>query len=282
MRSSTTFLAAAATLLSFAAATPLEARYETCIAPQQWHICGDGWSGCCSVSPCKGPSIASNCPDQGSSGPRPTPTEDESPPATSAKPEVDEGWHEFCKEDDSQCNWNATFYHIKNYDEDYAKNSTVSFFVWNDSENTTELRRDAIGVFQNIPDDAKNCSLYFYKPGQGAYYGVHNSGALDMATLDTGDKEFVDAVGGKANWKSTAELLKDGKETGTLDLNNWGWTLGEKSLTNSAKFACKKEIAIHFTLSAPEEGSVIFDQVRKLGQVNNFVQRAGWVIKYDL
>lgn len=289
MRSSTTFLAAAATLLSFAAATPLEARYETCIAPQQWHICGDGWSGCCSVSPCKGPSIASNCPDQGSSGPRPTPTEDESPPSESpdapAKPVKDDLWQKTCKNDDSDCNWNATFYHIKNYDEKYASNSTSQLYVWKDRDDSTNLRRDAITVFSDIPDGVENCTLNWYKPATGIFYGTYNDGSFNLSLIDLGKKKLLDTVDGEINWNSAAELIKpkDDEDISMLDLGNWGRSPGSATpLSDGTVFSCKgkRELVFHFALSAVSDGAVIVDQVRKPAQDGAALERAGWFLKY--
>ena len=286
MRSSTTFLAAAAALLSFAAATPLEPRYETCTAPKQWHVCGDGWAGCCTVSPCKGPSIASNCPDEGSSEP-PTAASAPSTPSASAeaKPKIDEGWQQYCKADGSNCNWNVTYYHIKNYDDEYASNSSKQLFVWKDNDGSTNLRRDAIGVFKNIPEGVESFTIAFYKADDGVFYGTFRDGSFNMSLIDTGDKEFLDAVDGEVNWKNTAKLREDENKINStqLDLGNWGWTLGYTSINSGTKFPCKgkKELAILFELIATPDSSVIIDQVNALDEVNNYVTRSGWYIKYE-
>ncbi|KAF2439737.1 hypothetical protein P171DRAFT_435602 [Karstenula rhodostoma CBS 690.94] len=299
MRSSTTFLAAAAALLSFAAATPLERRYDECRAPQQWHVCGDGWTGCCSVSPCKGPAIASGCPDEGGSKP-PTPTVASTEPsaaacsgASSAGPtpgntDVDNGWFEgsnrVCKEDDSDCNWKPTFWTIKNYDQEFTKNSTSQFYTWQEGAIDNSVnRRDVIAVYKDIPDNAKNCSVHWYKPMTGIFYGTYGDGSFNISLIDTGDKDLEEAVGGKINWKNTEKFIEKQERKGALDLGNWGWSIGHMALTNNGKIDCsgKKEIAVHFAMSAGTEGAVIIDQVSEKGKVNSFVQRAGWVLRYE-
>ncbi|KAF1968928.1 hypothetical protein BU23DRAFT_601924 [Bimuria novae-zelandiae CBS 107.79] len=290
MRSSTTFLAAAAALISFTAATPLERRYDECRAPQQWHICGDGWAGCCSVSPCKGPAIASGCPDEAASSPSgsttnpPTPTVSGSSLPSSSAAAVDTIWLEKCKEDDSNCNWKPTYHFIKNYDEEYSTNSTSQLFVWKERDDAnTNYRRDAIAVFSDIPDGVKNCSLSWYKPDKGIFYGTYSDGSFNLSIIDTGDKKFEDAVDGKINWKNTKKFFGDEDEGQQLDLSNWGWTLGATYLNSANPIVCegKSEIVVHFELSAVYEGGVIIDQVSEVGKVNSFVQRAGWVLRYD-
>lgn len=290
MRSTTTFLAAAAALLSFTAATPLERRYQECRAPQQWHICGDGWSGCCSVSPCKGPALASGCPDEGS--PRPEPTDDDdssssktsgAAPVTSSAPAVDTEWKKKCKEDDSNCNWKPTYYSIKNYEEEFSQNSTKQFYTWKDKDGANGLRRDAIAVFENIPSGVKNCSISWYKPEKGIFYGTAGDGSLNLSIIDTGNKKFADAVGGAINWKNTKKFFADEDQSRQLDLGNWGWTTEVAWLNSNEPVVCsgKSEVVIHFEMAAIPEGSVIVDQWSKLGGENNFVQRAGWVLRYD-
>ncbi|KAK7190474.1 hypothetical protein DPSP01_005297 [Paraphaeosphaeria sporulosa] len=296
MRSSTTFLAAAAALLTFAAATPLERRYNECRAPQQWHVCGDGWAGCCSVSPCKGPAIASGCPDEGGSNP-PTSTVESTEPSSAAcssagptpgNNDVDNRWFDgpskVCKEDDSDCNWKPMFHTIKNYDEEFAKNSSSQFYAWQDGAiDNSVKRRDVIAVYKDIPDSVKNCSIHWYKPMTGIFYGTYGDGSFNISLIDTGDKGLEEAVGGKINWKNTEKFFEKQTRTGALDLGNWGWSIGDTSLSNSAKLDCsgKKELVVHFALSAGAEGAVIVDQISEKGKVNGFVQRAGWVLKYE-
>lgn len=286
MRSSTTFLAATVALLSFIAATPLERRYQECRAPQQWHICGDGWSGCCSTTPCKGPGKKSYCPDEQSSqssNNQASPTVSASSAASSG-PALDTKWQEKCKEDDSNCNWKPTYHYIKNYDEKYARNSTSQLFAWKDADtSSTKYRRDAIGVFADIPAGVKNCSLSWYKPEKGIFYGTSVDGTFNLSIIDTGGKKFADAVGGAVNWKNTKKFFGEEEEGRQLDLGNWGWTV-EPTYLNSAKpIDCqgKSEVVVHFELAAEFEGAVIVDQVSELGSVNGFVQRAGWVLRYD-
>ena len=291
MRSTTAFLAAATALLSFAAATPLERRYQECRAPQQWHICGDGWSGCCSVSPCKGPALASGCPDQAEEGsPRPESTDDSSSsktsgaaPVTPSAPAVDVDWKTKCKEDDSNCNWKPTYYSIKNYDEEFSKNTTDQLYAWKDKDGPIAYRRDAIAVFENIPKGVKNCTLSWYKPENGIFYGTAGDGSFNLSIIDTGNKKFEDAVDGSINWKNTKKFFANEDQTRVLDLGNWGWETEAAWLNSASSIACsgKSEIVIHFEMSAVSEGSVIVDQVYKKGQVNSFVQRAGWVLRYD-
>ena len=167
MRSSTALLAAAS-LLGLTAASPLERRYEECPAPAVWHVCWDGWEGCCSVTPCNSPAKGgkSFCPDTEQPPAKPTPTA--APPActTAAAPssnpttiteEVDWLKETGCKKDDSNCHWAPTFYIVKTGDEAYtAPNKSAQFYV---AQNTKGERSDSIAVFSNIPDSVKKCTL---------------------------------------------------------------------------------------------------------------------------
>lgn len=251
------------------------------------------------MSPCKGPAIASGCPDEGGSTP-PTPTVQSTEPSSAAcsstssagptpgNNDVDKGWFEtppkVCKEDDSNCNWKPTFWTVKNYDEEFSKNSTKQFYAWQDGARDNSVkRRDVIAVYKDIPDNAKDCTLHWYKPMTGIFYGTYGDGSFNISLIDTGDKSLEGAVGGKVNWKNTKKFFEKEKRTGALDLGNWGWSIGDMSLSNGGKIDCsgKKELVVHFALSAGGEGAVILDQVSKKGEVNGFVQRAGWVLKYE-
>jgi hypothetical protein len=176
MRSSTTFLAAAS-ILSLAVASPLERRYYDCTAPQVWHVCWDGWEGCCSVTPCKGPAegMRSFCADDGAPPPSPVtpptetatpveaPTSACSPESTSppaASPTVDTDWMvmDDCKEDDSNCNWAPTFFGLRTDNETFAETRTNQFYIRKDA-GVDGARRDSIAVFTGIPDTVTKCSI---------------------------------------------------------------------------------------------------------------------------
>ncbi|KAF2682314.1 hypothetical protein K458DRAFT_419721 [Lentithecium fluviatile CBS 122367] len=299
MRSSTTFLAAAS-LLSLAAASPLERRYYDCTAPQVWHTCWDGWQGCCSVTPCKGPAegVKSYCPDteQPPSGTPGNPTPPSTPPTacspestpsptpTSLEPDVEWVGQTGCKEDNSNCHWAPRFFIIKTDNETYTTyNQTFQFHVRKDA-GPEGGRHDSIALFTDIPDTVTKCRIAWYKPAQGIFYGTYSDGAMNMSTLDLGDRSFEEAVGGEVSYASTKELIAGESSHGVLDLGNWGRTLGGKALDNGHDaFDCAgSELAVHFALNAPgAEGSVTVDQVSKLGTNNNgFVQRAGWYLQY--
>jgi len=178
MRYSATFLAAAS-LLSLAAASPLERRYEECAAPTVWHICWDGWEGCCSITPCKGPAegVKSYCPDTEKPPPNGPPTTPGTPaqpaPPTACTPEstpsstpsgrvTDADWSKTtgCKEDDSNCNWAATFFIVKTGNETYTTfNSTGQFHVQKDANEDGGARRDSIALFTGIPDSVTKCRI---------------------------------------------------------------------------------------------------------------------------
>jgi hypothetical protein len=313
MRSSSTFLVAAS-ILSFAAATPLESRYYECTAPQMWYTCGDGWEGCCTVTPCKGPAegVKSFCADDGAPSPPapappvtepPTPSEEptlvfipELTPSATPSATVDTAWMDYCKEDDSDCNWAPMFYSVKTDNETFTKNLTNQFYVRKD-EGVDGTRRDSIALFTNIPDSVTRCSIkwyvtrgnisaswltsYRYAPGQGIFYGVAGDGSLNISTLDLGDKTFGEAVGSEVSYESAKDLIAEQTTVSGLDLGNWGWTVGHAELDSGNEFDCAgSELALHFEMIAQWEGSVIVDQVSKKGQVNQFVQRAGWYLKY--
>jgi hypothetical protein len=211
----------------------------------------------------------------GTSGAAPTPGNND----------VDIGWFDgseaICKEDDSDCNWKPTFHTIKNYDAEFKKNSTKQFYTWQDGglDNSVN-RRDIIAVWKDIPDTTKNCSVHWYKPMTGIFYGTYGDGSFNMSIIDTGDKGLEEAVGGDITWKNTEKFFEKQDRTGGLDLGNWGWTIGHASLTNGAKIDCsgKKELVVHFAMSAGYEGAVIVDQV---AEAKGFVQRAGWVLRYE-
>ncbi|KAJ4299565.1 hypothetical protein N0V90_004811 [Kalmusia sp. IMI 367209] len=285
MRSSTTFLAAAAALISFTAATPLERRYQECRAPQQWHVCGDGWAGCCSVSPCKGPAIASGCPDEGATNPpsssttppSPTVSDSSAPSCSSAAPKPDTAWQKACKEDDSACNWAPNHWSIKTYDEEYSSNSTRQFYAFKD-EGDDAARRDVIAVFE-VPESVKKCELRWYNPASGTYYGTFGDGSFNISILDTGDKKLEEAVGGTINYKNVKEILKNGQASGALDLGNWqSSSTPYNGLGNAREIDCSKsELAIHFAMIAKSGGSHISDQIAK---GDGLVTRAGWFLQY--
>lgn len=130
----------------------------------------------------------------------------------------------------------------------------------------------------------ENCTVQWYKPGAGIFYGTFGDGALNISTLDTSNKPFAEAVGPDVNFKTIKSLIEKETNHGLLDLGNWGRTTGSAHLIGS-KFACKAvggELAVHFAHASRMEGSVIVDQVMELGGINNgFVQRAGWYLKYE-
>jgi hypothetical protein len=167
MRSSTICLAAAS-ILGFAAANPLERRME-CTAPAVYHVCWDGWSGCCSVSPCNGAANGGKnfCPDN-EMPPQPTASEActsasaAAPSATpSGPPAKDTEWIEpsGCKEDDSNCNWAPQFWVVKTDDETYSTANTTRQFYVQKENGTDGARRDSIALFTGIPDSVTKCTI---------------------------------------------------------------------------------------------------------------------------
>ncbi len=172
MRASSTFLAAAS-ILSLAAASPLERRYQECTAPQAWHRCSDGWAGCCSVSPCKGPGegVASHCPDTEPQPPAETPTpikepssacSPESTPSSAPSPSTDTDWTRFCKADDSNCNWAPTYFIVKTDNETYTTYNTTNQFHVQKDDGLLGGRRDSIALFKDIPDTVTKCRIAWY------------------------------------------------------------------------------------------------------------------------
>jgi hypothetical protein len=165
MRSSMTIIAAAA-LLSFTAASPLNRRHPDCTAPTVLHVCWDGWEGCCSVSPCKGPAegVKSYCPDNELPPPSDPPTActpGSAPVATPTGFPKDIDWIEStgCKEDDSNCNWAPMFHVIKTGNETYTSYNTTDVFHVQKDDGVNGARRDSIAVFSNIPDTATKCTI---------------------------------------------------------------------------------------------------------------------------
>lgn len=121
-----------------------------------------------------------------------------------------------------------------------------------------------------------------YRPSMGIFYGVNVDGALNMTMLDLGGKSFEQTVGTEVTYKKTKGMKVT--SLGGLDLGNWGRTLKGKALSNAQDpFDCSGgEVAVHFELTSElTEGSVTVDQVSKAGQINEFVQRAGWYLKYE-
>lgn len=125
--------------------------------------------------------------------------------------------------------------------------------------------------------------MQWYKPATGMFYGTFGDGALNISTLDTGDKSLLE-LADPVNLKTTKSLVEKETYRSVLDLGNWGRSAGSANLIGT-KFACeavKGELAVHFALNAEWEGSVIVDQVAVLGGTNNgFVQRAGWYLNYE-
>jgi hypothetical protein len=167
MRSSTAFIAAAS-ILGFAAANPLERRLE-CAAPAVLHVCWDGWTGCCSVTPCNGaanggknfcpdneklptPSASETCTSKSAAAPSATPS---GPPANDTEWIRDSG----CKEDNSNCNWAPQFWVIKTNNETYTTmNATDQFHVQKDAGKDA-ARRDSIALFTGIPESVTKCNI---------------------------------------------------------------------------------------------------------------------------
>jgi hypothetical protein len=107
---------------------------------------------------------------------------------------------------------------------------------------------------------------------------------MNISTLDLGGKPFEEAIGSDVSYGNTKDLIANESNWGSLDVGNWGRTIGSKMLDNGADaFDCSEsELAVHFSLTTSFEGSVIVDQVSKTGgNGNNFVQRAGWILHYQ-
>jgi hypothetical protein len=289
MRSFNTLIAAAG-LIGLASASPFMRRYEECKAPQQWYTCGDDWQGCCSVNPCKGPAegVKSHCP--GSVEPSPSATTSTvistSPTACKASttptlaPDTD--WTAKCNEDDSNCNWAPRFFIIKTDNETYTTyNRTTQFHV---QKGAGTSRIDSIAHFTNIPSTVTRCTMKWYKPSRGIFYGTWNDGAMNISTLDLGGKPFVEAIGSKdISYQNTKSFIEAETVHGVLDLGNWGKTPYSAFLSGPT-FDCKEsELVVHFALNAPTgESAVTVDQVsNREMSLNNYVQRAGWFLQYE-
>jgi hypothetical protein len=203
-------------------------------------------------------------------------------PSSTAPPKAEDlGWKEYCKDDDSDCNWSPMFWTIQTYNETYTRNQTNQFYVQKDADMTK--RRDVIAVFKDLPAERKKCTLAWYKPEKGIFYGTYSSGSMNVSTLDLGDKTLEEAAGGEINYKNVKGLFEKQTGTGGIDLANWGSATNSISLSNDRKFDCPgKEVALHFEL-IEGEGSVIHDQASsKFGAgASNFIQRAGWYLKWE-
>jgi hypothetical protein len=117
----------------------------------------------------------------------------------------------------------------------------------------------------------------------GIFYGVRGDGGVNMGKLDLGGKPFAEAVGSEVNYKSTKDLIKNKSSLGSLSLGEWARTLNGRVLsTRRDAWDCSGgEVAVHFAISEVSEDNVNVDQVSKVGDVNGFVQRAGWYLKYE-
>ena len=187
-----------------------------------------------------------------------------------------------CNEDDSNCNWNATFYSVKTGDESFAENMTDTFYVTKE-QGFEGKRRDVIAVFKDIPDTATKCMVSWYKPTKHIFYGTfpNSQGGINISTLDTGDKSFIDAVGDDVvNYGNTKNMISEEEFRGVLDLGNWGFS--DAMMLNGREFDCSGgELVLHLALNVEVESSVIVNQVAELGAIQtNFVQKAGWVIRF--
>jgi hypothetical protein len=90
-------------------------------------------------------------------------------------------------------------------------------------------------------------------------------------------KPFAEAVGSQEiSYQNTKSFIDAKTVQGSLDLGNWGRTIGHAFQNDGNSFDCKgPELAVHFALNnAQVEGSVIMDQVSQLN-INVYVQRAG-------
>lgn len=298
------FLVAATSFASSVISTPLDRRYEACMAPLQWHVCGDGWAGCCSVSPCKGPKGASFCPP-GNSGPGTPATTPDTPivnpqiPSTcttavttgtpSSLPdgtsgEPDRMWTERCKEDNSNCNWDTNYYFVSPIHENWSYNTTAEdlpqFHISKDQW-PGSYERHAIAHFQGIPAHVKKCRISSYKPWVAAHWAIGGSGAVQIAKADFGDKTFEDVTGGRVLDQITYLRARvNTTDLGTLDFGNG--RMRRSFLDNSVIFDCpKSEVVLHFSLSTTIRGDVLFDQVAKPAVGISDVQRSGWVLIYE-
>jgi hypothetical protein len=133
--------------------------------------------------------------------------------------------------------------------------------------------RESIALFINIASTVIRCSVQWYKPAQGTW----GDGAVSISTLDMGGKPFAEAVGSQEiSYQNTKSFIDAKTVQGSLDLGNWGRTIGHAFQNDGNSFDCKgPELAVHFALNnAQVEGSVIMDQVSQLN-INVYVQRAG-------
>ena len=172
------------------------------------------------------------------------------------------------------------FWMVQTYNETYTKNVTNQFYVQKDVD--MDKRRDVIAVFKDLPADRKKCSIRWYKPGKGIFYGTYpfTNGNMNISILDLGDKTLAEAAGGDINYKNVKGLFEKQTSAGGLDLGNWGTNTVGIVLDNGRKFDCPgKEVAFHFQL-VEGESAVIHDQVDNR-TANNFVRRAGWFVSWE-
>jgi hypothetical protein len=192
-------------------------------------------------------------------------------------------WAEVCKEDNSNCNWNATYYNFETNHEYYAQNTSQAKRIFSvKKDNELQLNQEAIGVFRGIPDHVKKCRIAVYRPETGVYFGVHTSGAVDITKLDMGSKSFDEALGGApASYANVKDFIKDRKNLGTVDLFNGRGRDILEYFSNSKVFDCAGgELVLHFGLG--ETGNVIFDQSWELDPESPAsVLRSGWVVLFD-
>jgi hypothetical protein len=185
-----------------------------------------------------------------------------------------------CSANDTNCNWAPTFFAIKTDNETFCSNTTRQFHVQRDA-GPLGARRDVIALFTGIPANVTRCTMAWYKPEKGIFYGTFGDGSINISSLDTGDKSFFEAVGSTdVNFGNTKALIAEEINHSILDLGNWGTSIGAARLSNGIVFDCAgPELAVHFAMSAPWEGAVVVDQVSELA-MNRYVQRAGWHLEY--
>jgi len=196
---------------------------------------------------------------------------------------ADLDWTSKCALDDSNCNWRPRFFTVNTRNETHTSRNRTNQFIVQNNGPSGGGRLDTIALFTNVPSNVSNCTVAFYKPSMGIFYGTYSDGAMNISTLDMRGAPFAEAVGSnEINYKITKAFIDKETVQGTLDLGNWGHTVSSAFLTGP-KFACKGEVAVHFALNAAHsEGSVTFDQASEVQPVfNSYVQRAGWVLVYE-
>ena len=191
-----------------------------------------------------------------------------------------------CKEDDSNCNWETTYYNFETkLDPSYARNTTIGssrFQIY--KEDDLGINQEVIAVFRDIPDDVTKCNIRLYLPQTTRYFGVHGSGSLQISKLDMGSRSFVELLNGRpANYDTVKDLLAKSTNISGPDVGNGNGLSGLNFFPNTGEFDCsEREVALHFKyVDAASFGNIIADQAsEKRKHLSSNTPRSGWALVY--